>query len=288
MIDLHLHLLPDVDDGSSSLNESRAMLATFASMGFDRLVATPHLMEPLSDEYYQLVLAAMGEVSPAAAEAGVSLGLGFEHLLSPRLAARLEAGEPSTMAGSWAVLVELPFAAWPADTAHSLYTLRTAGYQPILAHPERYLEAFANPQLVLDSAAHGAVLQLTTGSFIGLYGKESQELSRLLLQACVDGGYPMVLSSDAHSNGRRLTSVADGIAWILANMEAGQQLVEWAALRVPESLVSNQVAMSFRDWMAVVHPAVALSEPTSIGALLSAQVSESTSRRRGFGRLFRG
>lgn len=288
MIDLHLHLLPNVDDGAESLSESRAMLSTFVSMGFDRLVVTPHLMEPLSDEYYQQVLAAMSEVSPVAADVGVSLGLGFEHLLTPRLASRLDSGEPSTMAGSKAVLVELPFVAWPADTAHSLYTLRSAGYQPILAHPERYMEAFANPRLVLDSADHGAVLQLTTGSLIGLYGQDSQELSRLLLQACIDGNYPLILSSDAHSNGRRLTSVANGLAWILENVEAGEQLIEWAALRIPEALVSNQKPLSFRDWMAQNHPTIALSQPVSFEDLLAAQATKSTSHRRGFGRLFRG
>ena len=287
VIDMHLHVLPGIDDGARDLDESIAMLATLQGMGFDRLIATPHLMEPLSDAYHFEAIDGLKAVAPQATELGIGLGLGYEHVLTGVLAQRLLGGEPSTLAGSHAVLVELPFMHWPADTAHNLFTLRDAGYRPVLAHPERYLDAMKTPNLVLDSVEHGAVPQLTTGSFVGLYGADAQRLCRLLALECLERDLPFILSSDAHSNGRRLTSVADGLAWLEASVPYGQEVVEWAASSVPLQLVTDLAPTPFRSWLAETHPG--LPVPAK-GAFLSSETDASTEPqgRRGLARLFRG
>jgi protein-tyrosine phosphatase len=286
VIDLHLHLLPGVDDGASSLEESNAMLGTLSSMGFDRLILTPHLMEPLSAEYRHSVLAAMNTVGPLAANHGIGLALGFEHLLSPDLARRLKNGEPSTLAGSRGVLVELPFMHWPADTAHNLFTLREAGYKPVLAHPERYQDAVKTPQLLLDAAEHGATPQITTGSLVGLYGADPQRLSRYVVTECLGRDLPFILSSDAHSNGRRLTSVADGLDWMRRNLELGELVVTWAADIVPSQLISDLPLTPFRTWVAEAHPEIPVPAPETYLAFGVADQSASGGRGR-LGRLFR-
>jgi protein-tyrosine phosphatase len=283
---MHLHLLPGVDDGAASLQESAAMLATLSSMGFDRLMLTPHLMEPLTEEYRQAVIGAMHVIDPLAAEQGVALALGFEHMLGPGIVRRLLQGEPSTMAGSHAVLVELPFIHWPADTAHNLFTLRDAGYTTILAHPERYQDAVSNPQLLLDTIEHGAIPQLTTGSLVGLYGAAAQRLSRYVLAECLDRDLPLILASDAHSNGRRLTSVADGLAWIRANLHLGNLIVSWATDAVPTQLLADEAPQSFRAWLATFHPGI--SVPTAETYLAHGGGNAKASTGRGMlGRLFR-
>jgi protein-tyrosine phosphatase len=286
VIDMHLHILPAVDDGAQSIAESAAMMATLSKIGFDRLIATPHLMEPLTDSYHQEVIEAMKAIAPAAVEANIGLGLGYEHLLSPTLVKRLIEGEPSTLAGSHAVLVELPFMHWPADTAHNLFTLREAGYRPVLAHPERYVDAMQTPQLVLDAIEHGAIPQLTTGSFIGLYGRDAQRLVRLLALSCLEQDRPFLLSSDGHSNGRRLTSVADGLAWISQNMMQGDAVVEWATTTVPLALVADVPVLDFRAWLSEAHADLDVPAP---GEFLDSTDDDPTERpRRGLARLFRG
>ncbi len=287
MIDMHLHVLPGIDDGAKDLDESIAMLATLRGMGFDRLVATPHLMEPLTDSYHLQAIEGMNAISPYAREQGIALGLGYEHVLTGVLAQRLLGGEPSTLAGSHAVLVELPFMHWPADTAHNLFTLREAGYRPVLAHPERYLDAVKSPGLVLDSVEHGAIPQLTTGSFIGLYGPDAQRLCRLLALECLERDLPFILSSDAHSNGRRLTSVADGLAWMESTIPLGKEVVEWAAGYVPLQLVTDLAPMSFRAWLAETHPGLSVPDAGSYVSPDSAEADEHQGRR-GLARLFRG
>jgi protein-tyrosine phosphatase len=249
MIDLHLHLLPGIDDGSQTMDQTRAMLKSYSGMGFTRLVATPHLMEPLTPDYYRQALQLLIEVRPVAAEFGIQVDLGFEHLLDPETAARLQAGEPSTLADSRSVLVELPFVGWPQHTGTALFNLRTAGYRPILAHPERYVDAQKNPDLVLDAALQGAVIQITTGSLAGLYGKEPARLAHLLLRDAIDRGLPVLFATDAHSNGNRLTTVPSGLEWVARNIPIGNLVNQWAAKAVPEAVLSDQMPPAFGAWL---------------------------------------
>ncbi len=268
MIDLHLHLLPGIDDGSQTMDETRAMLKSYATMGFTRLVATPHLMEPLTPDYYRQALRLLVKVRPVAAEFGIQVDLGFEHLLESDTAARLQDGEPSTLANTRAVLVELPFVGWPQHTGTALFNLRSAGYRPVLAHPERYIDAQKNPDLVLDAALQGAVIQITTGSLAGLYGKESARLAQSLLRDSIDRGFPVLFATDAHSNGSRLTSVPSGMEWVERNIPMGKLVNEWAASAVPFALLADDAPPGFGAWLGSQDPArVAAAshgaEPTS-------------------------
>lgn len=255
MIDLHLHLLPGIDDGSQTMDETRAMLKSYASMGFTRLVATPHLMEPLTPEYYREALLLLVQVRRVAAEFGIQVDLGFEHLLDLETAARLKRGEPSTLADTRAVLVELPFVGWPQHTSTALFNLRSEGYRPVLAHPERYIDAQKDPDLVLDAALQGAVIQLTTGSLAGLYGKEPARLAHSLLRDAIDRGFPVLFATDAHSNGSRLTTVPNGLEWVERNIPMGGLVNEWATMAVPAAILADEAPPGFGAWLASQDPA---------------------------------
>jgi protein-tyrosine phosphatase len=254
MIDLHLHLLPGIDDGSQTMDETRAMLKSYSTMGFTRLIATPHLMEPLTPDYYRQALQLLVQVRPIAGEYGIQVDLGFEHLLESDTAARLTGGEPTTLASSRAVLVELPFMGWPQHTGTALFNLRSAGYRPVLAHPERYIDAQKNPDLVLDAALQGAVIQITTGSLAGLYGKEPARLAHTLLRDSIDRGLPVLFATDAHSNGNRLTSVPGGLEWVERNIPLGALVNEWASQAVPEAVLTDQIPPAFATWLAEQDP----------------------------------
>lgn len=254
MIDLHLHLLPDVDDGSSSMAMSLSMLESLAAMDVTGVVATPHLMTPLTDDYRQLVEATMDAVAPQAASRGIAVGLGYEHLLAPDLARRLEAGEPTTMGGSSAVLVEVPFIGWPQHAESSLFALRVANYVPILAHPERYLDVQKDPEIALAAGQAGAVLQITSGSFAGVYGKPVERTARRLLAMAIERDVVVALASDAHSDGLRLTRVPDGLGWIRTRVSQGDAVLEWASNVVPRRLLASATAPSFHQWLAGERP----------------------------------
>ena len=206
MIDLHIHLLHSVDDGASDLSVSLAMVERARELGFSHLVATPHLADRLAPDYHALVIERLVELRPRAAARGVEVMFGYEHKLAPDLAERLRSGESSTLGGSTAVLVELPFHGWPLYTDQALFDLMTAGYRPVLAHPERYSAAQENPDLAVELAERGISLQLTFGSITGLFGKAAKRVSEILLERDA----VTVLASDAHSAGQRYVAVSQG------------------------------------------------------------------------------
>jgi tyrosine-protein phosphatase YwqE len=202
------------------------------------------------------------------------------------LVPRLRAGEPSTLAGSSAILVELPFIHWPPDTAQNLFKLSEAGYRPVLAHPERYLDAMQSPDLVTDAVALGAVPQITSGSLVGLYGADAQRLARYLVTACLEGDLPFIFSSDAHSAGRRLSSVTGGLDWVRIHLPAGAEIVEWATTAVPMQLVTNVPPQAFRTWLAQARPESTVPGPGAFRTAPAEGQGESK-QGRGLSRLFR-
>ena len=207
MIDIHLHILPQIDDGARDLSVSGAMLQEARQQGYTQLVATPHLVERLSEDYYARVQAAVATLKPIAARLGIELLAGFEVVLTPDLPKRLHWGEPVTLGNSMALLVELPVTVWPTYTEAILFELQTAGYRPVLAHPERYDTLQRDPTRALRLAEQGVVLQVTTSAIAGLFGKAMQKLVERWLVA----GAIHVVASDAHSRGRRMTEVPAAI-----------------------------------------------------------------------------
>ncbi len=207
MIDLHMHLLPAIDDGAASLDVSRRMLAEAQANGFGTLVATPHLSGALTSQFSQQVDAAYAAVCELAEPFGIEVLLGFELLLTPDLPRRLVQGERVTLSGSRTVLVELPFALWPSHTEQTLFDLQVAGYRPLLAHPERYHAVQEDPERACIAAERGAVLQITIGSLTGMFGRSARSTAEYLLES-VDS---VVVATDAHSAGRRSAAVAEGM-----------------------------------------------------------------------------
>jgi protein-tyrosine phosphatase len=208
VFDIHLHILANVDDGPADRSVSASMLQLALSLGFDRIVATPHLHEPASETYLERIAEEQEWLSQQASEIGIGIGFGFEVKLTPDIGARLESGEPISWAGSRTVLVELPFAGWPAFTDQALFDIASAGFRPLLAHPERYSAVLDNSTLIYGLKERGVLMQITTGSLAGLFGRQSQQVAeRFVRDGIVD-----VLASDAHSAGRRYVSVNEGLA----------------------------------------------------------------------------
>ena len=233
MIDLHLHLLPDVDDGPEDLAGVVQMLDLAAAFGYTKLIATPHLVDGLEIAYHEHVQARYATVLPEAQRRGIEIGLGYEHRLAPDSAARLQDGEPSTLAGSRTVLVELPFHGWPTFTEFALAELRAAGYAALLAHPERYAAAQDDPEKIVALAESGVMMQLTIGSLTGLFGKPAKELSELMLRRDL----VTVLASDAHSSGRRYQSVPEGLD--RARALVGSERVRQLTIENPAALLAD-------------------------------------------------
>jgi protein-tyrosine phosphatase len=207
MIDLHSHVLPGIDDGAASWVEADAMLRRWRALGFSTVMATPHLKQALDQQYLDRIDEAYAEVVQLAAPLGIDVQRGFENLLSPDLLAHLQAGAPLTLGDSRAVLVELPFQQWPHHAEHTLFALQTAGYQPILAHPERYAEVQREPSVAIRLAERGIALQVNIGSLTGLYGRSAKRVAEILLKR----NAVALVASDAHGAGATFDHMEQGL-----------------------------------------------------------------------------
>jgi len=233
LIDLHIHVLPGVDDGSPSVAVTRAMLLRAHALGFGTLVATPHLPRQLDGPYAAAVNEALTATRQIAAGIGVEVRLGFEAALTRDLPCRLARGEPVTLGGSSAVLVDLPFAVWPLHAETSLFALQTAGYRPVLAHPERYAEVQRDPQVAVRLAERGILLQVTIGSLAGMLGRAARRTAEELLRR----GAVHVVATDGHSAGERYAGVSPGLARLTELM--GTEGVRRLVVATPRALLDG-------------------------------------------------
>lgn len=206
LIDLHNHLLPGVDDGARTIDVTRRMLDRFAQLGYQTIVATPHLHDRLDPAYRATLGERLDVVAREARATGLTVRGGYEVFLTPDVPRRLAEGETSTLAGTRSILVELPFVGWPAYTETAIFSLQAAGYRPILAHPERYQAVQKDPRLALELARRGVLLQLTLRSLVGS-SRQIQRTSAGLLAA----GAIALVASDAHGDDHRLAAVPDAL-----------------------------------------------------------------------------
>jgi protein-tyrosine phosphatase len=199
MIDVHSHLLPGVDDGSRTVENSVAVLQRFAAEGVECVVLTPHLVASrVAEAPYERHLAVL-ETLRAAAPAVPELKLGWEIMLDePNADLR---PKQLSLGGSRAVLVEFPHSGVPSQGGDELYRIRCSGVVPVLAHPERYWGCTVEKVEAWRYA--GAVIQMDTTGLLGK-GRVGKISRQLLEQGLVD-----LFASDNHGDGRTLATARD-------------------------------------------------------------------------------
>jgi protein-tyrosine phosphatase len=210
------------------------MLRFFAQLGVKRLAATPHLQGALNDRGRGLVERGLEAISPLALEFGISVTPGFEVLLTPDVPRRLADGEPIGYAGTNAVLVELPFEFWPEQSASTIFEIQTVEFQPVLAHPERYVAAQQDPAKVLELGERGVIMQVTYASLAGVNGRSARSLGEQVIRECPR----VILATDAHGNGTRLRAFEAGLA--RATEIVGPVRAAQLAAANPASILANQ------------------------------------------------
>ena len=191
MVDVHCHLLPGVDDGARSMDESRALLQALGAVGVENFIFTPHIYH----RYPQNNSISLCEHFDAFLEElsmpEVSIRLAAEYMIDDQFEAHLD--EPLlTLGDSRYLLFEFSFAGAPMDYPNSIRSIRSSGAKPLLAHPERYL--YFSTKEYEDLKDLGASFQLNLFSLTGMYGEAVQKRARQML---LSGFYDFV-GTDTH------------------------------------------------------------------------------------------
>lgn len=198
--DIHTHVLPEIDDGATSLENSLRMLLLAARYGTTTLVATPHRIWAQRENKPDALRKLTADVRLALISEGLGDHLellpGQEIPLTPETAEELRQGNVLTLGDTGVyALVEAPFENLPDWTPDALAAIVAAGFQPVLAHPERNAVVQREPEHAFAFVQAGALLQLTAMSLTGENGKRAQATARWIL----DNRLATVVASDSHS-----------------------------------------------------------------------------------------
>lgn len=197
--DLHCHILPGLDDGPYSLEESLQMAFMAAENNTAGLVCTPHYF-PVNSYSRQELFTCYRDFYAAVHDSNIPLhlALGQEIFLDHaflRTADMLESGELLTLNRSVYPLVEVDPQISAVFACRMLDALIARGFKPILAHPERYAFICENPSILIHMHAEGILLQLNKDSLFGNFGVSAQQTAHFMLK----NRLASFVSSDAHS-----------------------------------------------------------------------------------------
>lgn len=203
MIDLHSHILPGMDDGAQNLEESIAMARMALDGGITAMVATPHCAEDRRRRTYESWLLLKDALEEC--ELPLELYLGMEIFGTVDTARMLRNGTMYTLNNSRYPLIEFSFRSDGEEETAILKEVCRAGFQPLVAHPERYLYVQENPAIINNWCRMGCLFQLNRGSLMGRFGRRVQHTAIMLLER----GFVTAIASDAHSARIRTPWLAD-------------------------------------------------------------------------------
>lgn len=194
-VDIHSHLLPDLDDGSKSIDHSLGMMRKFEELGYKKLITTPHVMHGVYDNTTAIILEKLEALRFAAKAAGLTITLdaSAEYYFDETLFERIRRKDVLPFCGNH-LLFECSFRSEPHQLEDLVFLMTSSGYQPILAHFERYLYYHGSTDVARRMRHMGVWIQLNLNSIAGHYGPEVKKQGmRLVKEGLVD-----VVGSDCH------------------------------------------------------------------------------------------
>ena len=238
VVDIHSHILPEVDDGPKTWDVCAAMCGMAAADGITHMVATPHANDRwrYNREHLKGLLANLQSLVGAAPK--LSLGCDF-HLSYENLQDAVAHPTRYAIENTRYLLVEFSNYAVPQGTTDSLLKLGDCGLTPIITHPERNPILRESLQRVVEWAEQGCVVQITGSALTGFWGERARRAARWLLEHQA----VHVLATDAHDTEKRvpILSASRDAAAEICGEEIANALVE----ANPQAIVTNQTLPYF-------------------------------------------
>ena len=213
---MHSHLLPGIDDGSPSPDVSLQLIRGMTELGYKKLITTPHVMWDIYRNTHETIQAAHKTLTASLKREGISVELhaAAEYYLDEHFVQLLDNNTPLLTLKNNLVLIEFSFISSPFDLKEILFKLQIKGYQPVLAHPERYLYLSSNRGLYDELKDAGCLFQVNLLSLTNHYGKGVTELAQYLIKK----NYVSLLGTDLHHE-RHLDALQNASTGMMATVQ---------------------------------------------------------------------
>ncbi|EAZ96263.1 capsular polysaccharide biosythesis protein [Flavobacteria bacterium BAL38] len=179
-VDIHSHVLPGIDDGAKTIEDSDFLIKEMKKLGFTKCITTPHTMKNVWDNTPETIQNALKKIE-SSLNLPVTLNVGSEYLLDETVVLKAKNKELLTIKDNF-VLVELSYLNAPIQLYDYLFEIQLSGYHIILAHPERYRYFHPRKKEFDKLKSAGCLFQLNLLATVGYYGKEIAKTANYLLQ----------------------------------------------------------------------------------------------------------
>lgn len=196
-MDMHSHLLPGLDDGVQTLEDSLAVINALRAFGYTKLITTPHIIADTYRNSAETILPKLAELNSflASKDMNFKVEAAAEYYLDEAVMQKLARDEPLLTFGKKLLLFETNFLNEPFFLKEFIFSATTKGYRLILAHPERYIYLQDNYAKVQDLLDRGVLFQVNLISLTGYYSKPAQKLAEKL----ITNKHVNFLGSDCHN-----------------------------------------------------------------------------------------
>jgi protein-tyrosine phosphatase len=198
-VDMHSHLLPGLDDGLKTLEETIIFIKELNTLGYEKLICTPHILSAVHPNTPQTILPRLKEVQNALIENNIKVKVeaAAEYMVDHEFEQLIKSGSPLLTFGSNFILIEMSYLAPSPNFGQVVFDLRLAGLQPILAHPERYNYFHHQYQEYRRIKDTGCWFQVNMLSLAGYYGKHIKKVAEKLI---ADGMIDLIGTDMHHQN----------------------------------------------------------------------------------------
>lgn len=202
--DIHSHLLPGIDDGVPDAATSIHFIDQLQQLGIKKIITTPHIMMDRYPNSTDTMAGPYQEVITALKQKDIRMDFSYaaEYYLDEQFIPLLQ--KPLLTLSGNLVLVEISFMSAPMQLGQWLFDLQAAGYQPVMAHPERYSYYHKDIEQYQQLKQQGCLLQVNLLSLVGYYGKHVQQAAEKLMTA----GLIDLIGTDLHHE-KHLKAITD-------------------------------------------------------------------------------
>lgn len=182
--DMHSHLVPGIDDGSPDITTSLQLIKGLTELGIKKIITTPHILWEIYPNTPEKITNGLQEVQQAAPSQGIEAHLhaAAEYFIDEHFQSLLQSKKQLLTISDNMVLVEMSMMSAPLDLMEILFEMQMQNYQPVIAHPERYVYLSRNKEFFDHLKDAGYLFQLNLLSLTGYYGTAVKELAEYLIK----------------------------------------------------------------------------------------------------------